>query len=285
MPTGRYGVAAAASNGKVYAIGGESLGFVIHAEVEAYDPSTDSWVSRASLSSARTEVAVTTGIDGKIYAIGGNLDGGQTGFRTVTTLEVYDPASNSWTIKQPMSVNRSLLFAATATNGKIYVMGGVQTNNQPPVSTVEECDPVTDSWTTKSNMPVGTYGASAVAASNGKIYIIGGGDLSQNFAAVYEDDPDTDTWVSRTSMPFARNSNGAIEGDDGKIYAFGATTGGGASSVDVYDPLTDIWTSGPVMPATRSRFGAAKAANGAIYVVGGTYNGSQSDTNRLEELR
>ena len=66
MPTGRYGVAAAASNGKVYAIGGESLNFVIHDQVEQNDPTTDSRTAAAPLSVASTEVAVTTGIDGKI---------------------------------------------------------------------------------------------------------------------------------------------------------------------------------------------------------------------------
>ena len=190
MPTVRFGVAAAASSGKVYAIGGESLSFVIHDQVERYDPTTDSWTSATPLSSARTEVAATTGIDGKIYAIGGNLDGGQTGFRTVTTLEVYDPVSDTWTIQTPMSVNRSFLFAATATNGKIYAMGGIQTNNQEPVFTVEEYNPITDAWITKTDMPVNRYGASAVAASNGKIYVFGGQNLNGgHFATVLEYDP------------------------------------------------------------------------------------------------
>ena len=74
MPTGRFGLAAAATNGKVLAIGGESLGFRTHADVEEYDPVTDSWATRASLSTARTGLATTVGADGKVYAIGGNLD-------------------------------------------------------------------------------------------------------------------------------------------------------------------------------------------------------------------
>jgi N-acetylneuraminic acid mutarotase len=129
MTTGRLDVAAAATQGKVYAIGGESLGFVIHDQVEEYDPSTDSWRGRARLSSERTAVALAVGADGNIYAFGGNLDGGQSGFRTVKTVEAYDTGTNSWSAKKSMDVNRAYHAAATGGNGKIYVMGGIQTNN------------------------------------------------------------------------------------------------------------------------------------------------------------
>ncbi len=284
MLTGRFGVAAAAANGKVYAIGGESLGFVIHAAVEEYDPASDSWVAVASLDTARTNIAAV-GADGKVYIAGGNLDGGITGFRTVTTLEVYDPASDSWTTKQPMSVKRSRAAAAES-GGKIYVMGGIQTNNQAPVATVEEYDPSTDTWTAKADMPTARFGAGVVTASDGKIYVFGGGDLSQNFSIVDVYDPSTNSWSSREPMPVARNVPGAVLGDDGLIYIIGGVPqgGGGLNTVDVYDPATDGWSTGPQMLGERYVFGTAKAANGRIYVVGGVYNDDQSDTNRTEEL-
>ena len=71
-------------------------------------------------------------VGGKIYVIGGatTVEGSKDPFFTffgpslvLTTNEVYDPATNKWESRKPMSVARNHAFAA-AVNGKIYVIGG-----------------------------------------------------------------------------------------------------------------------------------------------------------------
>jgi hypothetical protein len=57
----------------------------------------------------------TSVLDGKIYAIGGV--GGST------KVEVYDPASDTWTSKAPLQSGRSFVSAAVF-GGKIYAFGG-----------------------------------------------------------------------------------------------------------------------------------------------------------------
>ena len=46
-------------------------------EVDAYNPTTNTWTQVASLPTDRRELAATTGIDGTIYAIGGYKDEGK----------------------------------------------------------------------------------------------------------------------------------------------------------------------------------------------------------------
>ena len=68
MPTGRAFLAAAAVDGKIYAMGG-SKGSYLNT-VEEYDPGTDSWRKVTQMPTARDDFAAAA-VDGKIYAIGG----------------------------------------------------------------------------------------------------------------------------------------------------------------------------------------------------------------------
>ena len=78
------------------------------AEVDAYNPITNTWSVLASLPTARAALAASVGQDGKIYAFGG-ID--STGTYLSDTL-VYTPASNSWTESTPMPVAANQLSAA-----------------------------------------------------------------------------------------------------------------------------------------------------------------------------
>src|SRR6185295_5078014 len=70
MPTARFGLASATVNGIVYAIGGAD--FAISSTnphlstVEAYDPATNHWSTKAALPTARSGLAATA-VNGIIY--------------------------------------------------------------------------------------------------------------------------------------------------------------------------------------------------------------------------
>jgi hypothetical protein len=57
-------------------------------------------------------------VDGVIYAIGGISS---SGFETAN--QAYNPATNSWSDKEPMTTGRYGL-TATAVDGVIYAIGG-----------------------------------------------------------------------------------------------------------------------------------------------------------------
>src|SRR5262245_11518481 len=69
MPTPRYGPAAAAANGKVYAFGGvfriNSTSIDSTAVAEEFDPATNAWATKAPMPTARSFLAAAT-FNGKI---------------------------------------------------------------------------------------------------------------------------------------------------------------------------------------------------------------------------
>ena len=79
-------------------------------------------------------------VNGRIYLIGGAPGGGQWS-QGLSTVEEYDPATDTWTPKADMPTDRFRL-ATSVVNGKIYAIGG-STNTVSPsaVAFVEEYDP------------------------------------------------------------------------------------------------------------------------------------------------
>ena len=81
--------------------------------VEEYDPSTNSWVSVASMPTARSGLAAAV-VNGKIYAMGGRSG---PSIPSIDTVEVYDPGTNTWSNAAPMPTARNL-HRAVAVNGR-----------------------------------------------------------------------------------------------------------------------------------------------------------------------
>src|SRR5205814_2284524 len=103
------------TNGKIYAVGGTENGTA----VEEYDPSTNTWTSRASLATPRDSPAVVAASNGRVYVIGG-----RDGTSNLSQVQEYNPATNSWSSQIGLATGRYGLGAAVATNGKIYAIGG-----------------------------------------------------------------------------------------------------------------------------------------------------------------
>jgi N-acetylneuraminic acid mutarotase len=236
----------------------------------------DAWTTKADMPTARSYLSASV-VDGKIYVIGGLSD------KTVSisTVEVYDPATNTWERKADMPTAR-LGLSTSVVLGRIYVIGGLPGADVigagvvgAACSKVEEYDPVTDTWVEKADMPTArlTFASEVV---DGKIYTIGGhlsepGDLGTISSTVEVYDLLTDTWTRKADIPTARTglSAGAVEG---KIYAIGGTAGppwSGLRTVEVYDPSTDTWERKADMPTGRYNF-SISVVNGKIYAIGGS---------------
>lgn len=232
------------------------------------------WTPRAGMPTARGELGVVTGPDGKVYAIGG-----LTATASTDVVEAYDAATDSWAPRASLPATRRAHAVALAGNGKIYSIGG-GTSGSAVTSKLFEYDAGTDSWATKAdnNIP---RAASAASAANGKVYAIGGVTVQTSpyvcSAAVEEYDPATDTWSTKTSMPTARCFLGAATALNGKIYAVGGFADSGPSplaTVEEYDPVADVWTTKTSMPTARGRLALVTASNGRLYAIGGGTNSS-----------
>jgi len=246
MPTPRAGLSTSVVDGVIYTIGGW-WGWTT---VEAYDSVANTWVMKAPMPTIRSHFS-TSVVNGIIYAIGGskgNLEGG----RGYSTVEAYNPVTDTWEQKKEMPTARTGL-STSVVDGKIYAVGGSKLDWQG-VPTVEVYDPATDTWEQKKEMPTARTGLST-SVVDGKIYAVGGSWLST--VEVY--DPTTDAWTRALDMPTPRVflSTGVV---DGKIYAIGGQGGGPLSIVEEFD--TGFRKSKSVNPAGKlsTTWGGIKVA-------------------------
>ena len=249
MLTNRYAPAAVSLNGHLYAIGGSTgNGQTVLSTMEEYDPASNTWTQKASMQNARWAFQAVA-VNGKIYAIGG-LGGSSANPIDAPYVEEYDPVSDSWTSKSNMPVPRTS-FGAVAWNGKIYVIGGYDyNNNHTYIADVHVYDPVSDTWTT--NAPIPTLRETlAVVTVNHRIWAMGGTDPSNESLAIVEEfDPAQNSWTSGPDLPTARNEcYGAVFGNT--LYVFGGynlwtmqAAFSGFGSVIVYDNQLTYTTRG-----------------------------------------
>lgn len=208
-------------DGKIYIIGGCGCNDMELSTVEEYDPASDTWTRKADMPTSRF-CSSTSVVDGQIYAIGGAVWGKPSVYDTrgMSRVEMYDPLTDTWTIKTNMPTRRWGLCSGVV-DGKIYAIGGA-----PDIigqDKVEMYDPADDSWTVKRYMPTGRRNFSTSVLC-GKIYAIGGWRASGSacFSTVEVYDPSADSWMQIADLPVVRSclSTSVVAG---KIYAIGGT--------------------------------------------------------------
>ncbi len=294
MPTARSAFSTCVVDGKIFVIGGslwlewEEYGDMSISTVEMYDPETDTWEGKANMPTVRSNASVSV-VDGKIYAIGGSKikkiqrpGGFSTESEELPTVEMYDPATDTWTQKADMPTPKKTKTCVV--DGKIYAIGGWSTaNEQSQLETVEVYDPATDAWAKAQSMNHARCSA-GISVVNGEIYAMGGIGWPPNrdpsgryLSALYLSNvevfnPKTNRWRERTEMsvPKAAHSTSVI---DGKIYVMGGHLQEGEksktlSTIEIYDPTTDRWIQESDMLIGKSGH-TTEVVDGQIYIFGG----------------
>lgn len=172
MPTARCFFGAAAVNNKIYIFGGVDEADNVLNIVEEYDPATDTWATKTPMPTARYRFSASA-LDDKIYTIGGQLSATE-GTLQGNMVEEYDPATDSWATKTPITYHRVGMSTVTV-NNKIFMIGGLSfiTNIHEGQRTIEVYDPAIGIW--KPAAPIlneRTDGAAVVI--NNTIYFLGG---------------------------------------------------------------------------------------------------------------
>jgi len=246
---------------------------------------------------ARADMAVVTAPDGRIFALGGSVDTGPGTDIVLSTVEAYDPVTNTWkcsigdthsgcasTTITPMPTARTALAAVLGPNGLIYAIGGYSAiqngSGGSAFNTVEAYDPVTNTWqcsigdtqsgcnsSTLMPMNTATVGSPAVVAPGG---LLGSG----MFIYVFDGQTDTEAydidgnqWVPVAPSPARESGAGAVLGPNNHIYLLGTVL---SPVVRIYDVATGQWSaSTSPMPTARSYYGTAVGPDGRFYTIGG----------------
>lgn len=143
---------------------------------EMYDPLTDRWEEKAPMPTKR-HGAFMAAVNGKIYVIGG-MGNEKDIWRTLSTVEMYDPKTNKWETRKSLPAPRDG-FSLSVINDKIYVIGGFSVSET--VSSVYVYDTKKDVWDTSSDFPNVENGSAACATLGNIIYVMGGCD--KNYVA------------------------------------------------------------------------------------------------------
>ena len=244
------------------------------------------WKKAAPSPFARVESPAAV-VDGKLYLFGGFTDDLQAS----NQVDVYDPASDSWTRKKDMPTR--LTHLNPASDGKsIWFAGGFKGKHPGSVSDeVWRYDIASDSWSAGPSLPERRAGG-GLAVIERRLHYFGG----------YKADRDTNAgdhwslsleggkeWHREADLPDPRGlvSCAVL---DGKIYALGGDHGHDKTQIDVdschrFDPATKKWTAIASLPDGRSHFESSTIVHkGRILVVGGRCNSSKPPRNVVGDL-
>jgi len=232
LPTPTHHPAAATVGGRLFVVGGFTggrLSWTAQPTVFEYDPTHDTWSTRAPLPSPRGALAIAA-VGDQLHAVGGSAD-------TVTAAhEIYDPATDRWRVARPMLTARDHL-AAVAFQGRLWAIGGRTSLAGTQYASVEIYDPGSDRWTVGPPLPAARGGLAAATLAD-RVFVFGGESLFRIFSATEMYELAGNRWIGKEPMPTPRHGTGAAA-VGGRIYVLGGATQPGyarTSVTEVYSP-------------------------------------------------
>jgi N-acetylneuraminic acid mutarotase len=268
---------------------GNIAGYDIKSDLWEYDPAADLWTRKADMpeSNYRHSAYAFTHA-GKGYVGGGRYFNESVQYKD---LWQYDPATNSWLMKQGWQSSRGGAVSFSI-GDKAYVATGMTKNSYNvllPTDEVLEYDISGDSWQSKGN--IGGYvrfnGISA-SANNKGYFGLGGGHQSFPFKSdIWEYDSDANQWSRKPDFPGGGRSEAFSFTLNNKVYVGGGVkttlntttfSHGVPNDLWEYDPATEQWTQKENMPGVGRMGASTFVANGKAYVgLGRSLNSTDVD--------
>lgn len=276
------------NDGSVLVAGGALNGVPI-AAAERYSPDYGGWMQAGTMNSPRTQGTATLLADGRVLVVGGGNVAAPT-FAATASAEIYDPATNSWTLVAPMSRARTLHTATLLNDGEVLVAGGATayTGSLGTVTaTAEIYDPRADTWHAAAPMSVARYIGSAVRLANGQVLVAGGWSYTTDFdpslasAEIY--DPAANSWTATGSMSTGRARFALVTLADGRLLAAGGVgpTYRMLATAELWDPASGGWVVTGSLPAAIMWPAVAVLHDGRALIAGGALDTRASRTTNV----
>jgi hypothetical protein len=268
MLTPRVGAAFGVIKGKVYVVSGATTSTIVDIN-EVYSVAKNTWTTAAPIPTPRY-VPASAVVNNILYVIGGCNSQCAVGGGALTTVEAYNPATNTWSEKSPIPTAIDSMYAVASTN-IIYVVGGyVQGSGRVP--TLYSYNPATDTWKQEASMKVGR--SNPATGVLGGIIVAGGvgnGGITGDNESY---NTSKNTWKTLAPMPTALAAScfGTILG---KFYvASGTDSSGPNSAVQAYTGgVTKSWTTGLASIPQALVAPASAVVTGQLYCIGGANTG------------
>jgi serine/threonine protein kinase/N-acetylneuraminic acid mutarotase len=243
----------------------------------------NSWKLGAEMPTPRQMLGAASD-DKVVYAVGGT-----DGTADLPTVEVYDPAADSWTSLPALPQPRSDLGVAIA-DARLVAVGGLSAGKVLKSVAVMDLAPKT--WAGLPDMSTARHGM-AVAAVEKSVYAIGGAtgaDDTQvtSTAEALELTPrklqPASEWRSLPDAPTPRLMMAWTVLDDKIWIAGGMSHGTTLPIVQSYDPQTGAWQAQPPLPVPLHH-ATATTYRGEVVVIGGTSDELANASNKVYALR
>jgi len=263
------------TNGKVLIAGGEAIppNPTTWARAELYDPSTGTFTATSDMTTPRYMHAATLLPNGKVLIAGGRRnDSTARSVPSLSSAELYDPATGTFSATHDMAAARWLPTATLLNSGQVLIAGGYYNND--PLRSAELYDPSAGTFTPTGDMT--EPGAeTATLLPNGKVLITRSLDRGgPNHAELY--DPATGTFTRTGDMlgPYQGVRPVAALLANGKVLIAGGSLGdvGGSTSAEIYDPATGGFSATGKMTADIDAWAqAVLLPEGRVLIAGRSY--------------
>lgn len=256
-------------NGKVLVVGGEQGQEVYLSSAELFDPATGAWTKTGSLNTARSGHTATLLANGKVLVAGGAGVIGKNYEGRLTSAELYDPNSGTWTLTGSMNTGREWHTATLLPDGKVLVAGGF--GYGVFLSSAELYDTTTGTWEETGSLNTARDRHTATLLPNGKVLVAGGSDISGSVSSAELYDPATGTWTETGALNEPRSGVTATLLPNGKVLvAAGASP---SISAELYDPAIGTWTLTAAPGERRIAHTATLLPSGKVLLAGGYGSG------------
>ena len=192
------------------------------------NPTDLSWTQFADSPTARAFHSMVQLKDGRVMVAGGiDLSDGASEYfvNPINTVDIYDPAANTWQQAAPMNTASQDLWLFLLNDGRVLAITGEDEDSRDSRVYAQVYDPGSDTWTVIDSSDSAYLPTGAVQLSDGKVLVLGqlneremtqgGGPVGDRFQVKLRDGREYYGDRIREVFPDAK----------------------------VYDPATDTWTA------------------------------------------
>jgi Galactose oxidase, central domain len=245
-------------NGKVLIAGGSTS-----LAAELYDPSTGTFTATGNMISARQGHTATLLPDGKVLIAGG-ADPDPNNYAVLSTAELYDPDTGTFTRTGDMNQGRTGHSANLLASGKVLITGGFAS-----VSTLADAelyDPAVGTFVVTGGYAIGgtvcDYCPPDTLLSDGRVLF-----AEVQPAQLY--DPVSGTFSVTGASIYDAHTTATLLKNDKVLLTGGETDFGRSALSELYDPSTETFSSTSDMTSRRVWHSATLLPDGMVLIAGG----------------
>lgn len=282
-------------NGRLLIVGGEGGpgGANSLASAEVYDPRTNTWSYGPTLNLGRVAHTTTRLSTDEVLVVGGDTVQPDQPAAPTNSVELFDPATNSWRPGAAAALGRGDHTATILPDGRVLVVGGEalepSTGQRRALASAEVYDPRTNRWAVVEDLGRPRVGHTATVLPDGRVVVSGGETPAVNgqrevTSGVEVFDPATGRWSLSGDLTTGRSGHTATLLPDGRVLVVGGQTtetrGGRvrlvgvaaaipSATAEVFDPQSGSWRPVASLGTARVGHSATLLPGGQLLVAGG----------------